>query len=185
MTSCFEQLRPLVERLVEAQKKLATQYLADAKRLIASEDKKSQEEGFLALYRSHKSLPKNKALIKFLSEPGIKAGMLKTEEIYMEQNNKRMHEVTDPLYFVIDEKLNSVDLTDKGVDLISGNSSDPTFFVLPDITAQLAELENEKDLTARTTPGEEGCTADQLFHQIGTRTYHQPVAESLHHVREG
>ena len=143
----FEQLRPLVERLVEAQKKLATQYLADAKRLIASEDKKSQEEGFLALYRSHKSLPKNKALIKFLSEPGIKAGMLKTEEIYMEQNNKRMHEVTDPLYFVIDEKLNSVDLTDKGVDLISGNSSDPTFFVLPDITAQLAELENEKDLT--------------------------------------
>ena len=73
--------------------------------------------------------------------------MLKTEEIYMEQNNKRMHEVTDPLYFVIDEKLNSVDLTDKGVDLISGNSEDPTFFVLPDITAQLSELENEKELT--------------------------------------
>ena len=143
----FDQLRPQVERLVEAQKKLATQYLADAKRLIASNDKKEQEEGFLALYRSHKCLPKNKALIKFLSEPGIKSGMLKTEEIYMEQNNKRMHEVTDPLYFVIDEKLNSVDLTDKGVDLISGNSSDPTFFVLPDITAQLAELENEKDLT--------------------------------------
>ena len=143
----FEQLRPQVERLVEAQKKLATQYLADAKRLIASNDKKEQEEGFLALYRSHKCLPKNKALIKFLSEQGIKAGMLKTEEIYMEQNNKRMHEVTDPLYFVIDEKLNSVDLTDKGVDLISGNSADPTFFVLPDITAQLSELVNEKDLT--------------------------------------
>ena len=143
----FEQLRPQVERLVEAQKKLATQSLADAKRLIASNDKKEQEEGFLALYRSPKCLPKNKALIKFLSEQGIKAGMLKTEEIYMEQNNKRMHEVTDPLYFVIDEKLNSVDLTDKGVDLISGNSADPTFFVLPDITAQLSELENEKDLT--------------------------------------
>ena len=143
----FEQLRPQVERLVEAQKKLATQYLADAKRLIASNDKKEQEEGFLALYCSHKCLPKNKALIKFLSEQGIKAGMLKTEEIYMEQNNKRMHEVTDPLYFVIDEKLNSVYLTDKGVDLISGNSADPTFFVLPDITAQLSELENEKDLT--------------------------------------
>ena len=143
----FDQLRPLVERLVEAQKKLATQYLAEAKRLIPSDNKKEQEEGFLALYRSHKCLPKNKALIKFLSEPGIKSGMLKTEEIYMEQNNKRMHEVTDPLYFVIDEKLNSVDLTDKGVDLISGTSSDPTFFVLPDITAQLAELENEKDLT--------------------------------------
>ena len=143
----FEQLRPLVERLVEAQKRLATQYLADAKRLIASSDKKEQEEGFLALYRSHKALPKNKPLIKFLSEQGVKAGMLKTEEIYMEQNNKRMPEVTDPLYFVIDEKLNSVDLTDKGVDLISGNSADPTLFVLPDITAQLSELENEKDLS--------------------------------------
>ena len=143
----FEQLRPLVERLVEAQKKLATQYLADAKRLIASSDKKDQEEGFLALFRSHKALPKNKALIKYLSEQGIKAGMLKTEEIYMEQNNKRMHEATDPLYFVIEEKLNSVDLTDKGVDLITGNSEDPTLFVLPDIAAQLSELENETSLT--------------------------------------
>ena len=143
----FEQLRPLVERLVEAQKKLATQYLADAKRLIASGDKKDQEEGFLALFRSHKALPKNKALIKYLSEQGIKAGMLKTEEIYMEQNNKRMHEATDPLYFVIEEKLNSVDLTDKGVDLITGNSEDPTLFVLPDIAAQLSELENETSLT--------------------------------------
>ncbi len=143
----FEQLRPLVERLVEAQKKLATQYLADAKRLIASGDKKEQEEGFLALYRSHKALPKNKALIKFLSEQGIKAGMLKTEEIYMEQNNKRMPEVTDPLYFVIEEKLNSVDLTDKGIDLITGNSEDPTLFVLPDIASQLSELENETGLT--------------------------------------
>ncbi|MDR0976905.1 MAG: preprotein translocase subunit SecA [Prevotellaceae bacterium] len=143
----FEDLRPLVERLVEAQKKLATQYLADARKLIASDDKKDSEEGYLALFRSHKALPKNKPLIKFLSEQGIKAGMLKTEEIYMEQNNKRMHEATDPLYFVIDEKLNSVDLTDKGVDLITGNAEDPTLFVLPDIASQLSELENEKDLT--------------------------------------
>lgn len=96
------------------------------------------------MYRSHKCLPKNKALIKFLSEQGIKAGMLKTEEIYMEQNNKRMHEVTDPLYFVIEEKMNSVDLTDKGVDLISSNVEDPTFFVLPDITAQLSALETKQ-----------------------------------------
>ena len=143
----FESLCPLVERLVEAQKVLATKYLTDAKKLIASDDKKEVEEGFLALFRSHKALPKNKALIKFLSEQGIKAGMLKTEEIYMEQNNKRMHEATDPLYFVIDEKMNSVDLTDKGVDLITGNSDDPTLFVLPDIAAQLSELENEKDLS--------------------------------------
>lgn len=143
----FEQLCPLVERLVEAQKALATKYLTDAKRLIGSSDKREVEEGFLALYRSHKALPKNKALIKFLSEQGIKAGMLKTEEIYMEQNNKRMHEATDPLYFVIDEKLNSVDLTDKGVDLITGNSEDPNLFVMPDIAAQLSELENEKGLS--------------------------------------
>ncbi len=143
----FEQLRPLVERLVTVQKALATKFLTDAKRLIASSDKKEQEEGFLALYRSHKALPKNKALIKYLSEPGIKASMLKTEEIYMEQNNKRMPEAVEPLYFVIDEKLNSVDLTDKGVDLITGNAEDPTLFVLPDIAAQLSALENETDLT--------------------------------------
>ena len=139
----FEQLRPLVERLVEAQRKLATQYLTEAKRLIASEDQKEVEAGFLSLFRTHKALPKNKALIKYLSEPGIKAGMLKTEEIYMEQNNKRMPEATDPLYFVIDEKLKSVDLTDKGIELITGNAADPTLFVLPDIAAQLSELENQ------------------------------------------
>ncbi|KAA6326922.1 Protein translocase subunit SecA [termite gut metagenome] len=143
----FEELRPLVERLVEVQKVLATKYLSDARKLIASEDKKEAEEGFLALYRSHKALPKNKALIKFLSEQGIKAGMLKTEEIYMEQNNKRMHEATDPLYFVIDEKLNSVDLTDKGVDLITGKSDDQSLFVLPDIAAELSALEADESLT--------------------------------------
>jgi len=86
-------------------------------------------------------------LIKFLSEPGIKAGMLKTEEIYMEQNNKRMPEATDPLFFVIDEKQNSVDLTDKGIDLITGNAEDPTLFVLPDITSQLSALENQTELS--------------------------------------
>ena len=143
----FEQLRPLVEKLVAAQKILATQYLSDARRLLESNDKKEQEEGFLALFRSHKALPKNKPLIKFLSEQGIKAGMLKTEEVYMEQNNKRMHEATDPLYFVIDEKLNSVDLTDKGADYITGDATDPTLFVLPDIASQLSALESETGLS--------------------------------------
>ncbi len=143
----FEQLCPLVERLVEAQRKLATQFLTDAKRLIASEDKKDREAGFLALFRSHKALPKNKPLIKFLSEPGIKAGMQATEEIYMEQNNKHMPEAVEPLYFVIEEKLNSVDLTDKGIDLITGNSADPNLFVLPDIASELSQLENETGLT--------------------------------------
>ena len=143
----YEQYKPVVEKLFELQKQLATNYLVEAKRLIASSDQKDIDNGFLALYRSHKAYPKNKALIKFLSEPGIKTGMLKTEEIYMEQNNKRMHEVTDPLFFVIDEKLNSVDLTDKGIDKLTGNDPDPYLFVLPDITAQLAELENEKELS--------------------------------------
>ena len=142
----FEVLRPLVERLVDVQRKLATQYLADAKRLIASDNKEDQEAGFLSLYRSHKALPKNKPLIKFLSEPGIKAGMLKTEEIYMEANNKRMPEAVAPLYFVIDEKMKSCDLTDKGIELITGNSQDPTLFVLPDITAQMSELEAQTGL---------------------------------------
>ena len=143
----FEEFRPLVERLVEAQRNLATKYLSDARRLIASSDPKEQEEGFLSLFRSFKALPKNKALIKFLSEPGIKSGMLKTEGIYMEQNNKRMPEAVEPLFFVIDEKLNSADLTDKGVDLITGNSQDPTLFVLPDITAMLSQLDNEAGLS--------------------------------------
>ena len=138
----FEDLRPLVERLVEAQKRLATQLLAEAKRLIPSENQAEVEAGFLALFRSHKALPKNKPLIKFLSEPGIKTGMLKTEAIYMEQNNRRMPEATEPLYFVIDEKMNSVDLTDKGIELITGNAADPTLFVLPDIASEMAALEN-------------------------------------------
>ena len=138
----FEELRPLVERLVEAQKRLATQLLAEAKKLIYSENKEEVEAGFLALFRSHKALPKNKPLIKFLSEPGIKTGMLKTEAIYMEQNNRRMPEATEPLYFVIDEKMNSVDLTDKGIELITGNASDPTLFVLPDIASEMSALES-------------------------------------------
>jgi preprotein translocase subunit SecA len=143
----FEEYQPVVEKLVGVQRQLATQYLAEAKQLINDEDKEKNDLGFLALFRSHKALPKNKPLIKFLSEQGIKAGMLKTEEIYMENNNKRMPEATDPLYFVVDEKLNSVDLTDKGNDWLAKEFSDPKLFVLPDITAELSAIEGEKDLT--------------------------------------
>ena len=143
----FEEYQPLIERLYEVQRKLATNYLADARQLISSEDKQKQQEGFLALFRSHKALPKNKALIKYLSEPGIKTGLLHTEEIYMENNNKRMPEATDPLYFVVDEKLKSVDLTDKGNEWIAKQVDNPTLFVLPDITTALAELENDKSLS--------------------------------------
>ncbi|MEG1580044.1 MAG: preprotein translocase subunit SecA [Bacteroidaceae bacterium] len=143
----FEQYQPLVEKLVGVQRQLATQYLAEAKQLIGSDDKKKNEEGFLQLFRSHKALPKNKPLIKYLSEMGVKAGMLKTEEIYMENNNKRMPEATIPLYFVVDEKQNSVDLTDKGNEWLASAVSDTTLFVLPDITSELSALENEHDLT--------------------------------------
>ncbi|MBR2378737.1 MAG: preprotein translocase subunit SecA, partial [Bacteroidaceae bacterium] len=101
----------------------------------------------ILLFRCFKGLPKNSALIRYLSEPGIKSLMLETEAIYMEQNNRRMHEITDELYFVIDEKNNSIDLTDKGIDAMTGKSADPEFFVLPNISEQLALLENE-DITA-------------------------------------
>ena len=143
----FEQYQPLVERLVEVQRKLATQYLAEAKQMIASGDKKKEEEGFLQLYRSHKALPKNNPLIKFLSENGVKAGMLKTEEIYMENNNRRMPEAVEPLYFVVDEKMHSVDLTDKGNKRLADQMQDDQLFVLPDITAELSELEANKSLS--------------------------------------
>ena len=154
----FEEYQPLVERLVDVQRKLATQYLADAKQKItqgqqmleAGQKKEGQEvldEGFLSLFRSFKCMPKNKPLIKYLSEEGIKAGMLKTEEMYMENNNRRMPEAVAPLYFVVEEKLNSCELTDKGTDWLAAQVNDRDLFVLPDITSQLSELEADKSLT--------------------------------------
>ncbi|MCD7712547.1 MAG: preprotein translocase subunit SecA, partial [Firmicutes bacterium] len=138
----FEQFRPNVEVVVNAQKNMATKLLTEAKQKMASSDSKVVEEGSLLLYRSFKGYPKNKALIKFLSEPGIKAQMLKTEELYMAENMRNMHKVTDELYFVIDEKNNSIELTDKGIDLLTGNTDDPQFFVLPDIASELSQLDN-------------------------------------------
>jgi len=138
----FDLFRPRVEQVVKAQRELTTKLLADAKVKMASQDKKEQEEGALLLFRSYKGMPKYKPLIKFLSEQGVKAAMLKTEEFYMQEQSRNMHIVTDPLYFVIDEKQNSIELTDKGIDLLTGKSDDPQFFVLPDIASQLSELDN-------------------------------------------
>ena len=138
----FEQFRPNVEVVVNAQKDLCSKLLIEAKKKMASSDQKEVEEGSIQLYRSFKGYPRNKALIKFLSEQGIKAQMLKTEEYFMSENMRHMHEATDELYFVIDEKNNSIELSDKGIDLLTGNSDDTTFFVLPDITSELSQLEN-------------------------------------------
>ena len=154
----FEEYQPLVERLVGVQRQLATQYLADAKQKIAQgqtlmeqgqkkEGQDALDEGFLSLYRSYKCLPKNKPLIKFLSEEGIKSGMLKTEEIYMENNNRRMPEAVEPLFFVVDEKLNSCELTDKGTAWLAQQVNDKDLFVLPDITSQLSALEADTSLS--------------------------------------
>ncbi len=137
----FNDFCPYIEKLVEVQRKQATQYLAEAKKLIDSDDQKDIEAGFLSLFRAYKALPKNKALIKYLSEPGIKTGLLKTEGVYMENNNRRMPEAVEPLFFVCDEKQKSVEMTDKGNQLIADIVKDDKFFVLPDITTELSDLE--------------------------------------------
>ncbi len=136
----FENYKARVSQLANEQRKLVTGFLSEAKKLIA-EGKK--EEGGFKLLQAFKGLPKNKALIKFLSEEGNKALLLKTENFYMQENNKNMNKVTDDLFFVIDEKLNSVDLTDKGVETITGSGDDPHFFVMPDIGTEVAELERQ------------------------------------------
>ena len=171
----YEQYQPLVEKLVGVQRQLATQYLAEAKQLIASGDKEKVEQGFLQLFRSHKALPKNKPLIKFLSEQGIKSGMLKTEEIYMENNNKRMPEAVEPLYFVVDEKLNSVDLTDKGFAWLAKATSDPDLFVMPDITAEMAALEADKSLSDE----ERVAKKDQMFSDYAVKSERMHTLQQL------
>ncbi|MBP1669541.1 MAG: preprotein translocase subunit SecA, partial [Bacteroidetes bacterium] len=134
----FDELKPRVEKLVSVQRNLVNTILAEAKKLIG--EGKTEEGGF-KLLQAFKGLPKNKALIKFLSEPGNKALLLKTENFYMQENSKNMFKVTDDLYFVIDEKLNSVEMTEKGTDIITTSDEDDRFFIMPDIGSEIAELE--------------------------------------------
>jgi len=144
-TQQFDELKPKVDKLVNAQKKLVTQILADAKKLIA--DNKG-EDGGLLLLRAYKGLPKNNALIKFLSEEGNKTLLLKTENFYMQNNSKDMHKATDELFFIIDEKANSIELTEKGLDLISDSVEDASFFILPDVGSKIADIE-KSEITER------------------------------------
>lgn len=136
----FAEYKPYVERLYNAQKQLVTKLLTEARKLIAEG---KETEGAKLLLRAHKGLPKYNPLIKFLSEPGMKQLLQKTENFYMQDNNKQMHLITDDLYFVIEEQTKTVEMTDKGNDLIAASVSDDKFFILPDIGNEIAELEKE------------------------------------------
>jgi len=166
----FDEYKPKVEKLVNAQRNLVTQLLTESKKLI-SEDK--TEEGGKLLLRAHKGMPKYKPLIKFLSEQGMKALLLKTENFYMQENNKNMHIVTDDLFFVIDEKLNSVELTDQGIDLITSSSEDAKFFVLPDIGSEVAEIEKSNLSHTEKLSTKEELIRDYAIKSERVHTVHQ------------
>ena len=168
----FNDYRPNVEKVVNAQRKLVTQLLSDAKAKLASDNKDTRKEGALLLFRAFKGLPKNGALIKFLSQEGMKNVLLETEAYYLQDNSREMPKATEPLYFVIDEKNRSVELTDKGIDMLTGTSSDPQFFVLPDIAAQLSEAETIAD------PAERQNRKDELMQNYAVK------AERVHTVTQ-
>ncbi|MFM1934288.1 MAG: hypothetical protein RL360_1169, partial [Bacteroidota bacterium] len=140
----FETFQPRIHKLVEAQKQIVQNFLVEAKKLIAAGDKK---EGGLALYRAYKGLPKSKPLIKFLSENGMKQLMNETESIYLADNQKMMPEAVAPLLFTIEEKNNQVEMTEKGLEFMSGNTENPNFFVLPDLSIDLNRIEKTADLS--------------------------------------
>ena len=137
----FYDLKPRVAKLVDVQKKLASQYLIDAKKQIKEG---AEKDGGLSLFRVYRGLPKYKPLIKYLSEPGIRQILQKTENFYLQDNSKMMPQADEPLYFTIDEKHNTVELTDNGIDLITGEGEDPNFFILPDIGDEIAKLEKDE-----------------------------------------
>ncbi len=161
----FDEYKHKVELLVRSQQQLTTKLLAEAKEKMSSSDKAVAEEGELALFRSYKGMPKSKPLIKFLSEQGNKVRLQKTEEYYMQEQNRNMHIATDVLYFVIDEKNKSIELTDKGIDALTGQTDDPNFFVLPDVGSEIADLE-KSDLSAE----EKQHKKDELLEQYAIKS---------------
>jgi preprotein translocase subunit SecA len=167
----FYELKPRIFKLVEAQKKLVTQYLNEAKKLISEGNEK---DGGLALFRAFRGMPKHKPLIKYLSETGIRAILQKTEAIYLAENKKLLPEADKPLYFVIEEKDNSVELTEKGIDLITGEGEDPKFFILPEIGVELSKIENDTSI-----PEEERLAKKEAL----IRDY-QTKAQRIHSVNQ-
>ncbi|MFW5793643.1 MAG: preprotein translocase subunit SecA [Bacteroidota bacterium] len=162
----FYEMKPKIEILVSAQRNFVTTLLADARKLLTpKEGTPDEKKGGELLLRCHRGLPKNKALIKFLSEPGIKNILQKTENFYMAEQNKHMHIIDDELFFVIDEKNNVIELTDKGIDLITSQSDDPDFFILPDIGAEIAELEKSK-----LTPAEKVEKKNHLLNDFSVKS---------------
>src|SRR3546814_75930 len=166
----FHELKPRIERLVNVQKNYLNTALNQAKKQIAEGN---TEEGGLALLRAHRGLPKNKALIKFLSEPGVKQILQKTENHYLQDQQREMHKVDAELYFVIDEKNHSVELTEKGIELITTSGEDADFFILPDMGTEVAEIERA-DL-----PEEEKVKKkDELMRDYGIKS------ERIHSVNQ-
>jgi preprotein translocase subunit SecA len=159
----FDLLKPRIQRLVEEQRKLIQGYLTEAKREISSGKEK---EGGLPLFRAFRGLPKNKPLIKYLSEPGIKQILQKTENNYLQDNQRLMPEADEPLLFIIDEKHNSVNLTEKGLNMITKDGEDPNFFILPDLSTSIAQIENNKSLSDE----EKANHKDQLINDYSAKT---------------
>ncbi len=172
----YQTYRDRVENVVRLQKTLANQLLNEAKKKVNNPDKHIKDEGATQLYRAYRAWPKNSALIKFMSEPGVKQEMLRAEAYYLQDNQKEMPVALEPLYFAIEEKNKQVDLTDKGIDALTGSSEDPKFFVLPDVGSELAEIEHDESLskeeklerkdkvmTEYTTKAERVHAVDQLL----------------------
>ena len=155
----FDQYKPIVQKLYEAQRVYVAQILTQAKKMLAENpDPKPQDESAMLLLRAHRGLPKNKALIKFLSEPGMKQVLQRTESFFMQDQNRNMHLIDDELYFVIEEKLNTVDIMDKGIDVISKDADEAKLFIMPDVGAQIADLEKEN-----LTPEEKLTRKEEIY----------------------
>ncbi len=161
----FNELKPIVSELVSLQRSYLTKLLSEAKKQIAEGTKDSIREGAFKLYRSFRGLPKNKALIKYLSQEGIKQLLQKTEKFYMQDNNREMPKIDAELYFSIDEKNNSINLTDKGINYLSSKNKDENFFVLPDISVLIGEIENSKDL-----PEEKARRKEELYREFAIKS---------------